>query len=588
MSRVLKVVAVLFLAVVWSAAAAQSAEGDQAANVYDLFQGPANVGEFGATFTPVDPEAAGAGVDLSGVSDSYATVPGFLDFDASLTVGPDGSADSYRLTGTVQGVAVEIEAAFHVGGVTITATQAGQTSSFELAAREPLYVVDNNFIDGLQLIARRAVASPGVEVDIAIVVPQVVQLGRATAIANHDVEDLEHAGTTLSTRRVEVEMLVAGQSVASTLWLDEAGDIVVLEQPAFSVRFVRRGDQAAGGSGGESVGAEVSEGAQAFLDRTRQCVEATDVTVQSTGETLAGVLTLPVAQGAEQQQAPTLLVLPGSGAVDIAGNALPIIRNSALEQLAYGLGCHGYGVLRIAKLGIPPSTGDGNAVTLDTYAQNTADWLALLASHPGVDPTRIGLIGHSEGGLVAVYAAAGHVIDPASLVLIAAPGRPLGVLLEEQLLARAAESGATDAELAELGQQVTQALAAIRASSGTRLDLTGDLAQNPIAQMFGHAAGLLRTEMGQDPAALLASLELPVLIVQGAKDMQVRSADGDALAAAAPRARLVTIPDLTHNLVDYAGPALEGMVPSPDAVLSADLLATLTTFLAEHLGTTTP
>src|SRR5690606_34118009 len=181
MSRTLKVVAVLLLAVVWSAAAAQSAEGDQAANVYDLFQGPANVGEFGATFTPVDPEAAGAGVDLSGVSDSYATVPGFLDFDASLTVGPDGSADSYRLTGTVQGVAVEIEAAFHVGGVTITATQAGQTSSFELAAREPLYVVDNNFIDGLQLIARRAVASPGVEVDIAIVVPQVVQLGRATA-----------------------------------------------------------------------------------------------------------------------------------------------------------------------------------------------------------------------------------------------------------------------------------------------------------------------------------------------------------------------------------------------------------------------
>src|SRR5690606_14813671 len=126
-----------------------------------------------------------------------------------------------------QGVAVEIEAAFHVGGVTITATQAGQTSSFELAAREPLYVVDNNFIDGLQLIARRAVGSPGVEVDIAIVVPQVLQLGRATAIANHDVEDLEHAGTTLSTRRVEVEMLVAGQTVASTVWLDEAGDIVV-------------------------------------------------------------------------------------------------------------------------------------------------------------------------------------------------------------------------------------------------------------------------------------------------------------------------------------------------------------------------
>src|SRR5690606_17619277 len=141
--------------------------------------------------------------------------------------------------------------------------------------------------------------------------------------------------------------------------------------------------------------------------------------------------------------APTLLVLPGSGAVDLAGNALPIIRNSGLEQLAFALGCHGYGVLRVAKLGIPPSTGDGNAVTLDTYAQNTADWLALLASHPGVDPRRLGLIGHSEGGLIALYAAATGLVDPAVLVLIAAPGRPMDVLLEEQLIARAAEGGAT-------------------------------------------------------------------------------------------------------------------------------------------------
>ena len=109
-----------------------------------------------------------------------------------------------------------------------------------------------------------------------------------------------------------------------------------------------------------------------------------------------------------------------------------------------------------------------------------------------------------------------------------------------------------------------------------------------MAQLFGHAAGLLRTEMEQDPTALIASLELPILVVQGEKDMQVRPVDGAALAAAGPSARLVALPDLTHHLVDYAGPALEALVPGPDDVLSAELLLAVGTFLDEHLGTAQP
>jgi len=577
MARAVKFVFVLLVSVAWLAAAAQSGAKQRADNIYDLYQGPANLGEFGATFT-ADAQVAGAagGADLSGVSDSYVSIPGLLDLSATLAVGPDGSARGYRLNGTVQGVVVEMAAEFHGAGVTITVTQAGQTGSYELAAGEPLYVVDNNFIDGLQLIARRAAATPGVELDVAIVIPQVVLLGRATARAGETVEELEHAGTPLTTRRVEIVMAVAGQSVASTVWLDEAGNIVVLDQPVGAIRFVRR--EAGADGAGEAPGA------QAFLDSTRQCVDVTEVTVESTGETLAGILSLPAREGAASTQAaPTLLVLPGSGAVDLAGNALPILRNSGLEQLAYALGCRGYGVLRVAKLGIPPSTGDGNAVTIDTYAQNTAAWLALLAGHLGVDPRRLGLVGHSEGGLVALYAAATGLVDPAGLVLIAAPGRPLDVLLGEQLIARAEESGATHEQLAELEAQIDQAVDAVKSSSGTRLELAGELAENPVAQMFAHAAGLLRTEMEQDPTVLIASLDLPILIVQGEKDLQVRPVDGAALAAAAPSARLVALPDLTHNLVDVSGDALDGLVPGPDAVISDALVQAVGTFLDDYL-----
>lgn len=568
---------------------AQGVDGTGTMNVYDLYQGPANLGEFGMSFAPASgTDGATEGVStntLEGVSSSYVTIEGFLDLSATLTVWPDGSAVDYRLAGTIQGVAIELTAEFHATGATVTATQAGQTSSFELASSEPLFVIDNNFIDGLQVLARRAVAQPGIDLDVAIIVPQVVLLGRATAVASQAAEEIEHHDGSLTVTRVEVVMTVAGQAVASTLWLDEAGDIVVLEQPVGAVRFVRRAPDADGGADLEGSADAPVLGAAAFLEAAGQCVEVSEVTVESTGEVLAGVLTLPRDEGLTASgPAPTLLVLPGSGAVDLAGNVPPIVRNSGHEQLAFALGCRGFGVLRIAKLGIPPSTGDGNAVTLDTYAQNTADWLELLAGHPGVDPYRIGVIGHSEGGVVALYAAASGLIDPAVLVLVATPGRPIDVLLEEQLLARASESGATEEQLAELRVQVDEAMAAIKSSTGTRLELSGTLAENPVAQAFSHAAGLLRSEMEQDPARLLAGLDLPILIVQGEKDLQVRTVDGLALAAAAPDAEFVLLPDLTHNLVDVPGAAQDGLVPAPDAVISDGLLLAVGTFLDEHLG----
>lgn len=559
-------------------------------HVYDLYQGPANLGEFGMTFTPLEQGATvAADTSLAGSSDSFVAIPGLLDLTAALSVGPDGAATTYHLSGSVQGVAIDLRVEFTEDGAEMTLQQAGQTQAIALPATEPLYVIDNNFIDGLQVVARKAMLTPGEQIEVAIVVPQVAMLGTATAAAGTGTEGFEHHGETIDVTRVEVTMAVAGQVVGSTLYLDENRDIVVLEQPLAAIRFVRRA--AAGvesNQGVDDAGGRVEgTGAAEFLAAARQCVDGTEVSVASTGATLAGVLTLPVAAeseaGSSDMTYPTLLVLPGSGAVDLAGNSLPVIRNSGLEQLAFALGCRGYGVLRVAKLGIPPSTGDGNAVTLDTYARNTADWLALLAAQPGVDPDRLGILGHSEGGLVALYTIASGLADPAALVLVATPGRPFDVLLTEQLLARATEGGATAAELQALEEQTAAALEAIRSSTGTRLELSGALVDNSVAQAFSHAAGLLRSQMQQDPSALIASLETPILIVQGEKDLQVLPLDGQLLAAAAPTATLVAPPNLTHSLVDVTGPALEGLVPAPDAVISDALLDAIGDFLEDAL-----
>src|SRR5690606_31780792 len=261
----------------------------------------------------------------------------------------------------------------------------------------------------------------------------------------------------------------------------------------------------------------------------------------------------------------------------------PLITNAGYEQLANALGCRGYGVLRIAKLGIAPSSGDGNAVTLDTYAENTAAWLALLAMTPGVDAGRLGLIGHSEGGLVALYATAEGVIEPKTLVLLATPGRSFGVLLREQILASARRGGADQPALDRLGEQVDDVLEAIEGTTGVRLEPEGEMAErladNPVVALFAHAAGLIRSEMAQDPAALIAGLDLPVVIFQGGKDLQVLPVDGRTLAAASPTSLYLELANLSHSLIEVKGRPVEGLVPRSDDVISQTLVNALATFL---------
>ncbi|MFO7545831.1 MAG: alpha/beta fold hydrolase [Trueperaceae bacterium] len=570
--------ALLFVSVVW--AQATPAADDVPPAVYDLVQGQANLGEAGVAITR-DEDGA--------VSRSWVTIPGVLEMRDELVAAPDGSARAYTVEGTAQGTEFRVEGAFHPGGVTLTVEQAGQSVTFELSSEEPLYVLDNNFIDGFQLFVdgflQDGVLAAGSERSAAVVVPQAAALGTITLRSSTERVGFELRGETVQAWRLDGVFQVGPQQLAITVWADDDGRMLELDQAAAGVRFVLRpAAEASGADGGAGTLTAAVDGGAARIARDAACVEERELRVASTGATLAGTLDVPVASArGEAAPAPVLLLLPGSGAVDIDGNSPPVLRNSGYRQLAYALGCEGYAVLRIAKLGIPPSTGDGNAVTIDTYVQNTADWIGRLTQEPDVDARRFGLIGHSEGGLVALAAAAHGAVAADVVVLVATAGRPFDVLLEEQLMASAVRGGADAAYLETFRAQTLAALDAIRAVEGTRLELEGDLANNPVAALFAHAAGLLRSEFELDPLELAAAIRVPVVIFQGEKDLQVLPVDARLLAEANPDATLLLLPDLTHNLVEVSGPALEGMVPTPDAAISETLVRALTTFLHGHL-----
>ncbi len=566
MSRRLNVFA-LILAAAAGSALAQGPAGDPAnAVVYELSQGGVVLGEVGTNVVATPDGYA---------SDSFVDLPGLLSLEDVLVTGPDGAAVSYELSGVVRGIQIAMTARFHAGGGSFELTQAGQTASFELASDEPLYVLDNNFIDGFQVIAYEALKR-GEPIDVAAVVPQSGALGRVTARLRPEAEPVPVGDASVQATGLDIALTVGPQTVEAVAWLDPDGTIVALDQPMSNIRFAQV-DASAGEPQDEAAAAEPRETATELLERTATCVETVGVNVDSTGANLYGLLSLPV--NGPASGAPTLVLLPGSGPTDVAGNSLPVITNSGYEQLANLLGCEGYGVLRVAKLGIPPSTGDANAVTLESYAQNTADWFALLAETDGVDASRLGLIGHSEGGLIALYAVANGYVEPDVVVLLATAGRPLGVLLKEQVIASAERGGLDEAAVAVYAEDVDELLEAVRESRGPALEIEGDLEDNQLAPAFAAAAGLLRSEIDVDPVELARQVTMPTIVVQGLKDVQVREVDGDLLANALPDVLHLELPDLTHNLVETRLPAEAMLLPPNDATVSETLVRSLTTFL---------
>jgi len=545
--------------------------GTAAAQTYQISQGGKALGTFDLALTR---DASGA------TSLSSLHLTGLADLSDRLQVGSDGHALSYRLEGTARGAPVTIEAAIQAHNAALTIQQAGHSRSLDVPLPGPVVVLDNSMLDGWQLLLDRLGPKPAGESTVDVLVPQAAATGTVT-LSPEGEEDVDlGGGQSRPAERIGATMKVAGQVVKLTLWRGQDGTLLAFGQPSVGLRYQLETPASAASAAAQaaSQAAAVSQLEQT-LARQKQCVSERDGSVTSAGATLAGSLTVPKSA----RPAPALLLLPGSGAVDRNGNVPPLLTNGVYRQLAYALGCQGFAVLRIDKLGIGASTGDGNAVTLQTYAQNVHDWMAWLRRQPGVDGTRVALMGHSEGGLIALYSVAEGYADPTAVVLLESPGMPLDAVILDQVTYQDRLKGASPQDIATTRTQLEAAIAAIKHSSGVSMELTGELASNPWAATFAHAAGLLRSEFAQDPAALASRVSAPVLVVQGGKDVQVTEANGRALAKAASHATYLFLPDLAHDLYQVRGSAIDHSLPDAGTPLSPVLIQALHTWLLGYL-----
>jgi uncharacterized protein len=290
--------------------------------------------------------------------------------------------------------------------------------------------------------------------------------------------------------------------------------------------------------------------------------DAAERIIQAPGPSgpLQGVL-----NGVPAPGAPVILIIPGSGPTDRDGNSPLGIRAGTYRLLADGLAAAGIASVRIDKRGLHGSAAavaDANAATIADYAADVASWVRAIRAETAAGC--VVLLGHSEGGLVALEAASGA--DVCGLVLAATPGRPLGAILREQLRANPAN--------APLLPDAEAAISALE--NGRRVDVSG--LPVPLRALFRpEVQPFLIDLMARDPVRLAATIRLPMLILQGDRDLQVGVEDARRLRTAAADAELTLLPDVNHvlkrapaggraeNLATYADPAL----PLADGVVDA-------------------
>ena len=290
-------------------------------------------------------------------------------------------------------------------------------------------------------------------------------------------------------------------------------------------------------------------------------LQTADVTVPGPAGPLAGTL-IDAGKGA-----PVVVVIPGSGPTDRDGNSPLGITAASYRLLAESLATKGVSTIRIDKRGMfgsKAAIADPNAVTVADYAADAHAWAAEAAKRTG---NRCAwLLGHSEGGLVALKAAQ-NAQGLCGVILVSAPGKPLGETMKAQFRANPANAPI-----------LAPALAALDAfAAGQRVDPTTLPA--PLPMMFpAGVQGYMIDLLAQDPAALAARVAVPMLIVQGDRDIQVPVDDAKALAAADPKARLVLLPAVNHvlkrvdtddraaNVATYRDPSLPIAPAVPDAI----------------------
>jgi pimeloyl-ACP methyl ester carboxylesterase len=306
------------------------------------------------------------------------------------------------------------------------------------------------------------------------------------------------------------------------------------------------------------------------------------------GVKLAGTLTVPEGAGPH----PAVFLITGSGGQD---RDETIFGHKPFLVLADALTRRGVAVLRVDDRGVGGSTGPLEDVTSADFANDAAAAVSWLSHRRGVDASRIGLIGHSEGGTIAPLVAEDRTAPhPAFVVLIAGPAVSGAEVLTEQSR-RLQSAGGLDPAVVDANVALQARLMQTVADNATDEAATTAAVRALLEEAGVPAAAVeqgvrqtadawTRWFVAYDPGPALSALDVPVLAIYGGKDVQVPAEqNAGALRRLLPTADVVVLPDLNH-LMQTAGTGLPDEYARIEETIDPEALRTIVDWVAARAG----
>ena len=478
---------------------------------------------------------------------------------AEVTYDLEWRPKSLHIDGIVRGQDVSLKTTFSGGKALNAIAVQGKAQPLEDSVALDTVVLPNAFLGSYAALARRLQGkAPGAELR-GYIAPQGEIAITVTTVAPERIETPKGVINVTRYAMIFNNPPPVGNLIVN-LWADQNHDLIRVNIPAQALELAR-----------EDIASAAARTAAFSVPGDEP------VTIPALGFNLAGTIVRPKTTA----PAPALILIGGSGPTDrdetVAG--IPIF-----GQIARDLANAGFVVVRYDKRGIGQSGGRAESATIADYAEDARNVLLWLEKQKGVDKERIGLVGHSEGALVAMLTAGRERGKVGAMALLAGPSTSgADVVLEQQklLLSKMPIDEEQRAEKVALQQKINQAV--IKGTGWNEIpESARRIADTPWFYSF----------LTFDPQKAMNATRQPVLIVQGDLDVQVQPYHADKLAEFARARRtkapveVVKVPGVNHLLVPAkTGDVTEYGTLGPDATVSPQVTSAIVAFMQKALTT---
>jgi pimeloyl-ACP methyl ester carboxylesterase len=461
---------------------------------------------------------------------------------AEVRYGADWNPKSMEFEGVVRLHEQTVKIAFANGEASVAATVDGKPLTKVDKISPQTIVLPNGFFGFHEALARRlAMMTPPGELP-AYIAPQTEIRIRVKSVVSERVQTGTRA---FDVRRYSLAFANPGGDLDFQLTTDASGRLIRITIPAQAVDVVR-----------DDVASSTS--------RTQTYSNPGDepVSIPGAGFTIAGTITRPKTAA---ERVPAVILLGGSGVGDRDGVSAGV---PILGQIAGALADAGFMAVRYDKRGFGQTGGRAESATLSDFADDTRAVVRFLDRRKDVDPNRIIVLGHSEGGWVALLAAS-RDDDIAGVVTISAPGTTGAELVLEQQRHVLNQMKAPDAEREAKIELQKKIQAAVISGKGWE-GIPPDVRKQADTLWF-------QSLLTFDPAKVIDDVEQPILILHPELDRQVPVAHAEKLADLARKGdarsvELITVRGVNHLLVPATTGEMSEYGALPDRNVSRDVL----------------